>query len=117
MAIEQMENYDFVQAGQLKRHLKTHSGEKPNKCNQCEFAPFRADVLRKHFQTHSGSKAPFSANHMLAILGQRPPVTIFCVLFVTNVEIYSIRIHICKSIQSITIEVVKKCIICYKRSI
>ena len=41
---------------------------------------------------------------MLAIMGERPPDTIFCVLFVTNVETYSIEIHICKSTQPITIK-------------
>ena len=72
MAIKQMEHYEFVlkganvkipkkttdnviksnkcnqcdyassQAGDLKTHLKMHSGEKPYKCNQCDFASSRA---------------------------------------------------------------------------
>ena len=32
----------------LRKHLKTHSGEKSNKCNQCYFAYSNADNLRKH---------------------------------------------------------------------
>ena len=49
---------DFVssRAGDLKRHLKTHSGEKPNKCNQCDYASSRADSLRTHLVEHSGEK-------------------------------------------------------------
>ena len=38
-------------------HLKTHSGEKTNKCNQCDFASSRADHLRTHLKTHSGEKS------------------------------------------------------------
>ena len=30
-------DYASSQAGNLKRHLKIHSGEKPNKCNQCNY--------------------------------------------------------------------------------
>ena len=35
-------------------HLKTHSGEKSNKCNQCDFACKGAESLRRHLKTHSG---------------------------------------------------------------
>ena len=38
------------QEGDLRRHLKTHSGEKSNKCSQCNYAS-------SHFKTHSGEKS------------------------------------------------------------
>ena len=37
----------------LSQHLKMHSGEKSNKCNQCDYASSRADNLKTHFKTHS----------------------------------------------------------------
>ena len=40
----------------LRRHLKTHSGEKLNKCNQCDFASYQAGNLRTHLKTQSGEK-------------------------------------------------------------
>ena len=44
------------QAGNLSRHLKKHSGEKSNKCNQCDYASFRVGDLRTHLKTHCGEK-------------------------------------------------------------
>ena len=40
----------------LSRHLKTHSEVKSNKCNQCDFASFYISALRKHLKIHSGEK-------------------------------------------------------------
>ena len=37
--------------------MKTHSGEKTNKCNQCDFASVQANSLKKHLRTHSGEKS------------------------------------------------------------
>ena len=50
---------DFAssEAGSLRRHLKTHSGEKLNKCNQCDYASSWAGALGTHLKTHSGEKS------------------------------------------------------------
>ena len=49
---------DFVSsyASALRVHLKTHRGEKSNKCNQCDFASAEARDLIRHFIRHSGEK-------------------------------------------------------------
>ena len=49
-------DYASSDAGNLRRHLKTHSGEKSNKCNQCDFASSHAGDLRRHLTKHSGEK-------------------------------------------------------------
>ena len=43
--------------GALKIHLNRHSGEKFNKCKQCDFASSRASNLRVHLTMHIGEKA------------------------------------------------------------
>ena len=48
--------YAFSRAGDLRTHLRIHSGEKSNKCNQCSFASAQAGNLKKHLKTHSRLK-------------------------------------------------------------
>ena len=47
-------DYASTDAGNLRRHLKNHSGEKSNKCNQCDLASIQAGDLRRHLKMHSG---------------------------------------------------------------
>ena len=37
----------------LRSHLKTHSGEKSHKCNQCDYTSCDASNYRKHLKKHS----------------------------------------------------------------
>ena len=43
-------DFKFIHAANLRPHLKAHSGEKPNKCNRCDFKPIKADNLRNHLK-------------------------------------------------------------------
>ena len=38
-------------------HLKIHTGEKSNKCNQCEFGCYDPSSLRSHMKLHSGEES------------------------------------------------------------
>ena len=46
--------------------MKSHSGEKSHKCNQCNFASAEASNLSGHLKTHSGheSNAIFATMHL-----------------------------------------------------
>ena len=53
----QCEYITSFRRGSLRGHLKTHSGEKLNKCKQCDYASTQANTLRAHVNTHSGEKS------------------------------------------------------------
>ena len=71
--------YASSQVGDLRGHLKSHSGEKSNKCNECDFASFRADHLRAHLKTHSKDKSKQMQQVWLCLLRPKffKKVTIF----------------------------------------
>ena len=56
----------------LRTHLNSHSRERENKCNQCDYAFSEASTLRANFKRHSGKKTKTNAtmHHPIqAILG------------------------------------------------
>ena len=54
----------FCQAGNLRNHLLTHSGEKPHKCNQCSHATTTAQNLTFHIMCSSAHNATMQLHQL-----------------------------------------------------
>ena len=50
------DTFENSQWRKVKQMQPTHSGQRSNKCNQCDYESSRADVLRTHLKNHSGEK-------------------------------------------------------------
>ena len=54
---EYMDNYDFVLKDANEEIPKKMTDTKPIRCNECNFSSSQAGNLRRHLKTHGGEKS------------------------------------------------------------
>jgi len=64
---------DWSSAGALRSHRRTHTGEKPYKCDYCEKAFKQSSHLTEHTRIHTGEK-PFECTLCEKAFAQRSPL-------------------------------------------
>lgn len=52
-------NYTTTVIGNIEKHVRTHSGDKPFSCPMCPYKAIQVNNLNSHIRTHTGEK-PFA---------------------------------------------------------
>ena len=75
-------NYASSDLGNLRTHLKMHSREKYEKCNQCDYASSRAGNLRIHLKTHSEEKTSILCNQLRYAANISNKIVVLILMFI-----------------------------------
>lgn len=70
----------FSQPGNMKRHLRTHTGEKPYSCPHCKAAFSQTTHLKRHILTHTGER-PHKCQHCSATFTRKNTLSTHMTIF------------------------------------